>query len=149
MRRRNLWFAMSGVIIVIGAASLGWQGLNLGIDFKGGVQMTLTTPKPVSLTAVRKETAAIGISNAVVQGRNRQFGAESYESFQIRLKKLQTSAQRLFLLCLAIVGLSMMGAWVVSPPSCLTTAATLGVMVLTATWDFSAGRTTPLEGATR
>jgi hypothetical protein len=63
--------------------------------------------------------------------------------------KLQTSAQRLFLLCLAIVGLSMMGAWVVNPRSCLTTAATIGVMVLTATWDFSAGRTTPLEGFTR
>ena len=55
MRRRYLWFAISGVIIVIGAASLGAKGLNLGIDFKGGTQVTFKTPKPVSLTDVRNQ----------------------------------------------------------------------------------------------
>ena len=43
MRRRYLWFAISGVIIVAGAASLGVRGLNLGIDFKGGTQLTFKT----------------------------------------------------------------------------------------------------------
>src|SRR5205807_2730833 len=33
MRRRYLWFAISGVIIVVGAVSLGARGLNFGIDF--------------------------------------------------------------------------------------------------------------------
>jgi preprotein translocase subunit SecF len=33
---RNKWFAVSGLIILIGLAALGLRGLNLGIDFKGG-----------------------------------------------------------------------------------------------------------------
>ncbi|HEY2073190.1 MAG TPA: protein translocase subunit SecD, partial [Gaiellaceae bacterium] len=39
MRRRYLWFAISGAIILAGAVSLGVRGLNLGIDFKGGTQL--------------------------------------------------------------------------------------------------------------
>ena len=57
MRRRYLWFAISGVVIVVSAASLVTRGLNLGIDFKGGVQVTFSTPKPVSLTKVRAQAA--------------------------------------------------------------------------------------------
>ena len=47
MKRRKLWFAISGVIIVAGAVSLGVRGLNLGIDFKGGTQVTFKTHKRV------------------------------------------------------------------------------------------------------
>ena len=39
----QLWFAISGAIIVAGVVSLGVQGLNLGIDFKGGTQITFKT----------------------------------------------------------------------------------------------------------
>ena len=60
MRRRYLWFAISGVVIVIGMVSLGTRGLNLGIDFKGGTQITFKTPQYVSLTKVRDQAAAIG-----------------------------------------------------------------------------------------
>src|SRR6185437_6947942 len=49
-RRRYLWFAISAAAVVIGAISLGTRGLNLGIDFKGGTQITFKTPQFVSLT---------------------------------------------------------------------------------------------------
>jgi preprotein translocase subunit SecF len=35
--RRRWWFVLSGVIILAGVVSLGFRGLNLGIDFEGGV----------------------------------------------------------------------------------------------------------------
>src|SRR6266480_2947566 len=93
MRRRYLWFAISGVIVVIGAASLGAKGLNLGIDFKGGTQVTFKTPKPVSLTDVRNQAKDIGQPDAVIQGRGKTFGSESYENFQMRMKSLTSAEQ--------------------------------------------------------
>src|SRR6478609_4630013 len=93
MRRRYQWFAISGVIIVIGAASLGIKGLNLGIDFKGGTQVTFKTPKPVSLTDVRAQAKDIGQNDAVIQGRGKTFGSDSYENFQMRMKSLSRANQ--------------------------------------------------------
>jgi len=94
MRRRRTWFAISGAVILIGAGSLATRGLNLGIDFKGGVQVTFKTAKPTSLTKVRAQTAAIGRGDAVVQGRGKATnGGEDYKNFQIRLKKLKAPEQ--------------------------------------------------------
>jgi SecD/SecF fusion protein len=81
------------VIIVIGAASLATKGLNLGIDFKGGTQVTFKTPKPVSLTDVRAQAKDIGQNDAVIQGRGKTFGSDSYENFQMRMKSLSRANQ--------------------------------------------------------
>ena len=43
MRRATCWFALSGLVIVAGAVSLGVRGVNLGIDFKGGTQFSFQT----------------------------------------------------------------------------------------------------------
>ena len=54
----------------ISVVSLAVRGLNLGIDFKGGVQITFTTPKPtlaLDRCATRRPRSAA--SDAVVQGR--------------------------------------------------------------------------------
>jgi len=93
MRRRYVWFAISGAVILIGAVSLGVRGLNLGIDFKGGAQITFATAKPVSISTVRNQPQSIGRGDAVVQGRGKLTGSESYQSFQIQLKKLSTSEE--------------------------------------------------------
>ena len=68
MRRRNLWFAISGAVILIGVVSLATRGLNLGIDFKGGVQITFKTTTFTPLSKVRAQTQLIGHEkDAVVQ----------------------------------------------------------------------------------
>jgi SecD/SecF fusion protein len=94
MRKRYLWFAISGAIVVISIGALAVRGLNLGIDFKGGTQVSFTTPQPTSLSAVRTQTSKFG-KEPVVQGRGRSFGSDEYRSFQLRLRTLngpQTSA---------------------------------------------------------
>jgi SecD/SecF fusion protein len=93
MSRRKLWFAISGVVIVLSLGSLVVRGLNLGIDFKGGVQITFTTKKPTAISLVRAQAEAVGQKDAVVQGRGKAYGSESYKSFQIRLKKLSSTNQ--------------------------------------------------------
>jgi SecD/SecF fusion protein len=94
MRRRKLWFAISGAVILIGVVSLVTRGLNLGIDFKGGVQVTFKTQSFTTLQKVRDQTKLIGHEkDAVVQGRGPSQNGEEYKSFQIRLKKLTTAQQ--------------------------------------------------------
>src|SRR6266702_8587070 len=69
MRRRYVWFAMSGVILIAGAVSLGVRGLNLGIDFKGGAQVTFSTHKGYTTDAISKIAGQINQKDAVVQCR--------------------------------------------------------------------------------
>jgi SecD/SecF fusion protein len=88
--RRRLWIGISVVLIVLSFVAIGVKGLNLGIDFKGGVQVTFTTPEPTSLSAVRQQITQKG---AVVQGKGKVTGSDSYKNFQIRLKKLQPGPQ--------------------------------------------------------
>ena len=72
MRRRNLWFAISGAIVVISIGALAVKGLNLGIDFKGGSQVTFQTPQPQLVDDVRSDAQSIdsSLSKAVIQSRN-------------------------------------------------------------------------------
>jgi SecD/SecF fusion protein len=93
MRRRYLWFAISGAVVAIAIAALGIRGLNLGIDFKGGTQVTFKTPQPASLSDVRNQAKDIGQGDAVIQGRGKTFGSDRYESFQMRMKSLTSADQ--------------------------------------------------------
>lgn len=87
------WFAISGAILAIGVGSLITQGLNLGIDFKGGSQINFNTPTPTSISSVRQKMVKLGHSDAVVQGAGKKSQNGDYRRFQIQTKSLSTSAQ--------------------------------------------------------
>jgi SecD/SecF fusion protein len=87
MRRRYLWLAISGCVVAISLGALAAKGLNLGIDFKGGTQVTFTTPEPVSIASVRDQASQFG-KEPVVQGRGKSSGGDSFKSFQIRTRSL-------------------------------------------------------------
>jgi SecD/SecF fusion protein len=93
MRRRYVWFAISGVIIVAGIASLGARGLNLGIDFKGGTQVNFKTHVAQSTNHVRSvANAAIQRGDAIVQGTGKATNGD-YKSWQVRTKSLGRAQQ--------------------------------------------------------
>jgi SecD/SecF fusion protein len=91
MGRRRTWFAISGVVILVSVVSLAVKGLNFGIDFKGGTQVTFTTPQPVSLAKVRGDASNFTKQPPVVQGRGKLYGADGYRSFQLRMTSLSAS----------------------------------------------------------
>jgi SecD/SecF fusion protein len=92
-KRRRLFLSIATVAIIASVALLIVKGLNLGIDFKGGTQITFTTPKAVSLAKVRDQMGAVGRSDAVVQGRGQSTGGDNYRSFQIRTRSLSAAQQ--------------------------------------------------------
>jgi SecD/SecF fusion protein len=88
MRKRNLWFAISGAILLIGAGALGVKGLNLGIDFKGGSQLTFKTPVAHTTGDIRDVLRTEGYGDAVIQGRGSATNGDQYKTFQVRTKAL-------------------------------------------------------------
>jgi SecD/SecF fusion protein len=90
--KAKIWFALSGVVILVGIGSLAYQGLNLGIDFKGGSQVTFKTPQAHSIQDVRGEAASLGLGDAVIQGRGTA-QAGGYREFHIRTESLSLETQ--------------------------------------------------------
>ncbi|HUG64433.1 MAG TPA: protein translocase subunit SecD [Gaiellaceae bacterium] len=90
--RRRTWFALSGVLLVLCVAAIGILGLNFGIDFRGGTQISFRTPTPTSLEEVRSEAATIGQGDSVIQGRGESTDG-NYTNFQIRTESLTSAEQ--------------------------------------------------------
>jgi SecD/SecF fusion protein len=85
--RRNVWFAISAAVVLISIGAIAVKGLNLGIDFEGGTQVSFKTPQPVALEDVRAQAAEIGQANAVIQGRGTPTDG-AYREFQVRTETL-------------------------------------------------------------
>jgi SecD/SecF fusion protein len=77
-------------VLVLGAGALAVKGLNLGIDFKGGTQLTFKTPAPHTTGDVRDVIRAQGYGDAVIQGRGTASGGDRYTSFQVRTEALES-----------------------------------------------------------
>ena len=63
--RKKLWFAISGLVILVGLGGLATRGLNLGIDFEGGNSWVV--PTDVSVSEARDALAAVGLPDAEIQ----------------------------------------------------------------------------------
>jgi SecD/SecF fusion protein len=66
--KTKLWFAISGVVLAIGAISLATTGLNKGIDFTGGSKIDFNTAKAATVAQVTTAATAAGVSDPVVKG---------------------------------------------------------------------------------
>lgn len=67
--RRNIGFAASGLLLVVTVVSLFTQGLNLGIDFKGGVAFEIPVTKGMTIAKADEamKTVKVEYANAKVQ----------------------------------------------------------------------------------
>lgn len=96
--KRRIWFVLSAIVLAVAAASLGIRGLNLGIDFEGGTELSFKTPQPVALENVREQTGKIGQANAQILGVGEEIGDQRYREFSIKTEDLapgeQTRLQR-------------------------------------------------------
>jgi preprotein translocase subunit SecF len=71
--KRKYWFIFSGLMIMLAAGSLVYNGtakgsvMNFGIDFTGGSMISLRFAGPVSLEEIREVLADHGLAQSVIQ----------------------------------------------------------------------------------
>ena len=65
IKHRNIWFALSLLVILPGVAALFTRGLNYGIDFTGGGLLSYQLVKPIG---IGQQTQAIHDVRAIVNG---------------------------------------------------------------------------------
>ncbi len=93
---RSPWFVLIAVLIIVAGLVLALipGGLQYGIDFKGGITVTLNTE--LGLDALRQELTNLGQDQAVIQNlgggdyfiRVRQMGDEEQQNFRSALDNL-------------------------------------------------------------
>ena len=86
VRNRFIAFGFDGLLVVVTILSLWFQGLNLGIDFTGGVVIEAKSEKAINFDDVRHRIEALGFSDPTVQ----QFGDE--KSILIRIKPTKAAS---------------------------------------------------------
>ena len=82
-------FALSAVLIVGSIALMAAQGLNFGIDFRGGIMLEIQTDGPADLAALRDEVSALGLGDATLQ----EFGEPDQVLIRVPLQPGGTAEQ--------------------------------------------------------
>jgi preprotein translocase subunit SecF len=63
--RRRTWYAISAAIVIVAALTLGLRGLNMGIEFKGGVEYAVQiAPTQSNVQALRSAVVGTGLDAA-------------------------------------------------------------------------------------
>ncbi|MEE3236505.1 MAG: protein translocase subunit SecF [Pseudomonadota bacterium] len=77
--RRNIAVGLSILVVLLSIGSFSTRGLNLGIDFTGGILLEVSYPKAADLEQIRQNLTDAGFDDYVVQ----EFGAA--EDILVRL----------------------------------------------------------------
>jgi preprotein translocase subunit SecF len=67
MGRRNLWYVLSVIMVLIGVVSLFVKGIHYGIDFLGGTEIIVQFQTPVDIGAIRSAMDKIGLGDAEIK----------------------------------------------------------------------------------
>jgi preprotein translocase subunit SecF len=67
MHTRKVWYGLSAFLIVASLALVFIRGLNLGVDFTGGVVVETNFAQAPNIEALRSALAAAGVADAQVQ----------------------------------------------------------------------------------
>ncbi|HJU50823.1 MAG TPA: protein translocase subunit SecF [Acidimicrobiia bacterium] len=65
--KRRLWFQISAILILISLGFVGFRGLNLGIEFRGGTTINAPNATGATIEELRVLTDEAGVEGAVIQ----------------------------------------------------------------------------------
>ncbi|HET9324175.1 MAG TPA: protein translocase subunit SecD [Gaiellaceae bacterium] len=92
--RRRIWFSIAGVLIALSIVSLAVNGLNLGIDFRGGTEMEFASQNGVDPAEVTSKVKDLGQPETVVQGRGTEASGGGFKEFTVRTEPLDPGQVR-------------------------------------------------------
>jgi preprotein translocase subunit SecF len=67
MNTRKVWYGLSAILIAVSLALVLIRGLNLGVDFTGGVVVETNFPQAPNIETLRSTLAGAGVAGAQVQ----------------------------------------------------------------------------------
>lgn len=70
MGKAKWMFAISGVILLVGAGALTTKGLNFGIDFESGTRIEVALDKDIDAEQLRSAVSDMGLGDAEIQAIN-------------------------------------------------------------------------------
>jgi preprotein translocase subunit SecF len=88
MATRKVWYTLSVVLMLVSLGSFFTRGLNLAIDFTGGVSAEVTFPRAASVDDVRAKLASSGFREPQVQS----FGSSRDIAIRLPPEPQQTTA---------------------------------------------------------
>jgi preprotein translocase subunit SecF len=88
--KRNLWFAISLLVIVPGLISLIFFGLRLGIDFTGGTLWEVRFDQPTTAAQVEDALRGAGLESVIVQSS----GPAQDATYLIRMPEVAEGSER-------------------------------------------------------
>lgn len=62
LKHTRMFIALSLIIIVVGGILIPFRGLNLGIDYQAGSDITLTTTESISKKEIKKDLSELGLT---------------------------------------------------------------------------------------
>jgi len=81
--KRYLWYSVSATLILLGLVTVAIRGLNYGIDFKGGTELTLGFNPTPDIGAIRSSLDKIGYGDAEIK----TFGAANELLIRVKAKE--------------------------------------------------------------
>ncbi len=93
--RRRWWYLISALVIVAGLISLGVQGLNFGIEFRGGTSWEVIAPG-ATVPQVQKAMTAAGLTQSTIEilgGRTVEVQADLLSMAPARAANIKTAVQ--------------------------------------------------------
>ncbi len=88
--KRHLWYTVSSTLIVIGLITMAIRGMNYGIDFVGGEELTLQFNPAISVGAARSSMNSIGQGDAVIK----TFGSPNDLLIRVKASKSKTNTSQ-------------------------------------------------------
>ena len=85
--RKWLWYSISGLIVVLAAGALYFQGLNFGIEFKGGVEYTVS-PSTSQVTQGNVDKIRTAVADTGIEGATSPTVNISGDSIRVQTEHL-------------------------------------------------------------